>query len=274
MVTILCIFVCAAALLSALVFGGDVGLSLLAAGIAAGLAVLDRLLGRKLAWAKALGVLLGVGLLVFCFYIPSRTADYGYEDYLQKTEDYMGALLREDGEEAEALRQEIAEKYGESDDLRYLAANAAIAAGDLDRAEHFAYSFTDRHSKAYYLLWEEIILDRDMDNDAKLSRLRDLYVNAARDNPEWVYALQCAGGMLFDEGKYSQAAYYLVNALTYAEAADAETLYFLGACLMEQSEYQKGLYYFRLSADAGAGPELLKSIAWYAKKAGIEVEWK
>ena len=274
MVTVLCGFVIAAALLSVLAFGGNVALSLLAAATAAGVAVFDWLLGRRKAWARVLAAVLGLALLGFCFYIPSAVSDYGYSDYLGMTEDYGNALLRRDegaGEAAEALRAEIVDKYGDSDDLRYLEAVAALSKGELGEAERRVNSFEDKHSTVYYLLREDLLVYGDYDESARQDRLRELYLQAAADNPGWVYALQRAGGMLFDQGKYAQAAYYLTNALACAEIADPETLYFLGAALMEQGEYQKGAYYFQQAVDAGADEALLSGIAWYAKKAGIEV---
>ena len=274
MVTVLCAFVCAAALLSALAFGGDTALSLLAAGAAVGIALLDFFLGRKKAWARCVLAVLGAGLLCFCFYIPTRASDYGYEDYLAKSADYMGALVREDAQGAEALRAEIVEKYGDSDDLRFLAANAALAAEDLEEAARITDSFQDQHSKICYVLREQLLLLREMDAGTKKDQLLELYLNAAADNPGWVYVLQNAGGMLFDRGRYAEASYYLLNALACGDGTDPVTLYYMGACLMEQGEYQKGLYYFRQAVDAGAEDEIIRGIAWYAEKAGIEVKQK
>ena len=77
--------------------------------------------------------------------------------------------------------------------------------------------------------------------------------------------------MLVNMQNYGKAIPLLENALACAEIADPETLYFLGAALMEQGEYQKGAYYFQQAVDAGADEALLSGIAWYAKKAGIEV---
>lgn len=273
MVTVLCGFVVAAALLSAFVFGGNVALSLIAAAAAAGVAVFDLLLGKRKRWARAASAVLGFCLLGFCFYVPSASSAYGYDDYLDLTEAYMGAKMQMDDESAEAILDELVEKYGEGDDLLYLEAVAALSRGDLDGTERIVNSFADKHSRAWYMLREDLIVEGDGDDDSKLYRLRELYMSAAADNPGWIYALQRAGGLLFDEGKYAEAAYYLTNAVACSETPDPDTLYFLGASLMEQGEYEQGLICFRKSVDAGAEKDLIRSMVRYAEKAGIEVKY-
>ncbi|MBQ1371573.1 MAG: hypothetical protein IIY70_01455 [Oscillospiraceae bacterium] len=272
MILVLCVFVAAMALLSTASFGGASDLSLLAAGAAAGIAVFDLLLGRKGKLFRGISVLLCLGLLVFCYYIPSAPSAYGYYDYLEKSEAYLTAILQEDSEKAETLRTEISGQYGQSDDVQYATALAALARGDLDEVERVLDSFRNRSSMNYYLLKEELIVNRVEDNEEMIRQLRQLYIEAAENNPGWVYALQNAGGLLYDAGEYSRAAYYLTNAIACADDPDAETLYFLGACLMEQGEVETGVYYFNQAVAAGADQEILRSIARYAKQAGIEVK--
>ena len=215
--------------------------------------------------------LLSFVLVTVCIIIPQKNGDYGYYDYSDMYEDYFNAVCDGDEDAGEKL-DAIKEKYRETDDVRFIEAMDAISKEDYDLADRIAYGFDDILSRQFYIIRENVLLHsrQERDDDVDFDRLRNLYVEAADANPEWVYAQKCAGGYLFDDEEYDAAAYYLTSAYANMEEPDPMIMYYLGAVMMEKGEYEKACELFDEALQAGADDEMRSNIAYYIQNAGME----
>ncbi|MBQ7714321.1 MAG: hypothetical protein IJT70_00450 [Clostridia bacterium] len=270
MITVLCIAVCAAALISALVFGSSAVLCIIVALAAAALWVLRRFIFKNSKIMNAAVPVIGIALLVVCLFIPTRATDYGFDDYSKTYSDYFDAMTDEDDEEAEEIRGKIAEKYGETDAVRYLEALRALHKGDVEGANEILRSFENIRTINYYSL-RELLIGAQAEKDEDITgRLRSLYEEALGYNPEWVYALKNLGIIYFDDNKYEKADYYLTKAYVCDGGEDGEIAYYLGASMYEQGRIDQAFEMFEAAADAGVNDEIGGYIAWYCSQALME----
>lgn len=270
MTAVLFLLTAIGALAAAFFFQGAAVLCVTAAVISAALFVFDVFLFKGLAAKKVIMPICAAALLCFCFFIPNRTTDYGFADHLRLYTAFADAVTAGKTEKAAIKQQELTEKYGEDDGIRCMLAINAIAKGNIGSAEEYTDAFSDKGSMEYYLLKEEIMLSKYVTSEELRENVLPLYIEASNAYPEWSYAAKNAGGMLFDNGEYAKASYYLTRALASSEDEDAAAYYYLGACLCEQGEYEKGLALFDRAVGLGVDDDTLTNIAWYVQQSGLE----
>ncbi len=263
MVIAISAFAAVSAVLAAFLFGCDMVMCLLAAAIAAAICLCRLFVFKKSKLMDFLGGVLSIGLVAFCTTVPAAHTSYGYYDYLDMAERYTDAVLEDDTDKAEELRAGIAEKYRETDDMRYITGLAMIARGDVSGASGVLNSFDDRKSEMYYSLGESVIAAECDNAEDFSSRVMSLYREAAEMYPEWSYVLKRLGGLYYDRGEYEKACYYLLCAYKYAPEPDGETLYFLGASLMEEGQYEQGLAVLEQAREYDVSAEIESGIRYY-----------
>ncbi len=271
MMTILCITICIMALLGAFTFHCSAWHCIFVAVISGILCIVRFFFFRKSKIKKILVPVLAFALLWFCVYIPQSPTEYGTDNYLQTFDRYVKAVEAGKDSQAEKLREELGEKYGETDDVRFMQAAAALDKGEIEEAEALSSSFENKKTMYYYMLQEEIIRGKYKENpDERSQQLLLIYLEAAEAFPEWDYVLKNAGGILFDYGRYEEASYYLTAAYTYEEEPDGETIYYLGASLIELGMVDRGLYLLNEALTCDIDDTMKSHILWYAEKAGWE----
>ncbi len=268
MAAVLYLTVFVTGLLSAFLFQGSKPLSLAASAAALVLFIADRWLLKNRKGMKRLCGVLGVVLVCCCICIPSAPTDFGLMDYRKQYKAYAKLVDKNKHEAAEEVRAEIRSKYGETDDVRFMAAAEALICGETDAAKSLADSFSDKTAYLYFMLYEDIIQQKYEDTETRADELRKLYVRAAKLHPEWGYVQKNAGVMLFLHEDYDQARYYLLSAMQNTDEPDGEILYYLGASLVEQGEYEKGMSLLGEALDYDLSETMKDNIYVYGIKAG------
>lgn len=269
MITVICIAIFIFALLSALLFHSSLSLCFIIAGAAAIIAGVNILLRNKLKFIGALAGAACIVLIVFGIFVPSTHTSYGYYDYLGRYEEYTSAMLDENMVKAEMAQKYITEKYGENDMLRYSEGVLALAKGDVSSAESIADSFENKTGDLYFMLRESAIIQKCTSSEELRSNLIPLYQEAVKYHPQWVYMLKNLGCFLFDNEEYAKASYYLLGAYTYSDEIDSEVLLYLGASLIEQGSYERGLTLLDETLEYDSSDEMKNAVLYYAQKAGF-----
>ena len=268
MTAILCAVIFVMSILSAFVFHCSLLFSLTAAAASAALFVFDVFLFKG---AKFKGVFVAViasVMLGVCIFAPPRATDYGALDRFELYSRYVDLANADKTDKAEKVLSEMTEKYGESDDTRYIKACSLVAEGNVGEAEEVAAAF-DNKASPFYLIAEEAIISKKYASDKERSEaLLPLYIEASDNNPDWFYPAQNAGGILFDKGEYGRACYYLTRAIMYDDEDDPELYYYLGASLCEQGLYDKGLPLLDTAYEMGIDDEIAAYIAYYVEISG------
>ena len=269
MILVFSIAFCVTALLAAFVFHSAMIPCLLAALVSAGLGAAELLVFRKNPKLRAAGILGCIMLAGVSVLTPAAATDFGVNDFSDKYSDYAALMLRDQYEKAEPLRQEVEEKYGMTDGIRYMEGMAAIAAEDVNKAEEYANSFTDKTDLSYFTLQEEVCRLRYPDKDDRAKALHSLYQDAVKCHPDWSYALKQLGILLFYEKSYDSARYYLISASENKDEEDGEILYYLGASFIEQGDNEKGLQLLYEADSYDLDETYKQGILWYANQAGL-----
>ena len=124
-------------------------------------------------------------------------------------------------------------------------------------------AFENQHSQLYYKASEQLIQEEFRIEEELPERLLDLYIAACNDNPRWWYPAKNAGGLLYDQGKFNEAIYYLTRAYIYDEDPDGETAYYLGSCFMELGNTDDGFPLMVQALDLGVNETIESHISWY-----------
>ena len=157
----------------------------------------------------------------------------------------------------------VAGKYGEDDTLRFAKAQGELDSGNITDAQNTVSTFQNRHSRMYYTVSEQIIQEQFRTDDELSAKLLDLYIKASKDNPDWWYPAKNAGGLLYDQGNFNEAVYYLTRAYIYDEHPDGETAYYLGSCFMETGNTDEGVPLLIQALDFGVSETIESHISWY-----------
>lgn len=270
MLALLFIIIFAAAVISAVFFQCSLIMCVIAAASAALLFAVEVFLFKGAAFKRVVMPIGAAALICLCLMIPNRPTHYGYYDHAKMFAAYADAVNSGKAEKAETRKNEMVEKYGEDDGVRFVMAADAISKGNIGTAEQIVNSFSDKKSQEYYILQEEIITAKYVTADDLRDNLCPLYIEAADTFPEWTYVSKNAGGMLFDSGEYNKSAYYLTRALISSEEDDPMIYYYLGASLCEQGYYDKGLTMLDKALELGVDDEFKGYISWYAHQSGME----
>lgn len=273
MTVVICIAVIIAALLSMTFFHCNAFFCLVAAAAAAVICVL-KFLFKKF---KLIGAVLSLSafvLVICCCYIPSAKTSYGFYDYTAKYGAYLKALDTAKDEKIEKAYTELSEKYGETDEMRYMEALKYIAKGETEEAESVAGSFENKSDMKYFLLRESLVAAKysgreDADEDY-IRELRYVYESALDVYPDWFYPNKKMGIILFRNSEFAKADFYLTKAIAYAPEPDGEMYFFLGASLAERGLYEKSYECFDKALNYELDEKYEKNIAAYLQKSGWE----
>lgn len=265
MISMLCIVLLVVSLAAIVFFQGSVFFGL----VTAGLAFLGILINLKICpKSKLIRVLLPVGcsvLVLICCFSGSRSAEFGCCDYHEQINGCLSCFANEDDAKLKKNIDSIREKYGDSDETRYLLAAKAVQKNQFEEAGDLLYGFEDKTSVLYYQVKEQILMNEHSEDD-DYSDLKKMYIEASDQNPEWVYANEKAGSLCLNDKEYEKAAYYFSKAYANIEFPDPELSYYLGVVMMKQGYTDKGYYLFCEAVDNGADDEIKARISDYADK--------
>lgn len=266
MLEILCIIVFLGALTGMCFFQ----CSLLMGGITAAAALALFIAGRFVLRAekfgkfrKCLSLCLSAGLLCLCYFVPVRTGSYGTLDYQKQIGKLVDLQIGGKSDEADEQYELMMKKYGEDDHLLFVKVQSQLDKGNLADAKETLAAFENQHSQLYYKASEQLIQDEFRIEEELPERLLDLYIAACNDNPRWWYPAKNAGGLLYDQGKFNEAIYYLTRAYIYDEDPDGETAYYLGSCFMELGNTDEGFPLMVQALDLGVNETIESHISWY-----------
>ena len=245
-------------------FGSSTLFCVLLAVAAAALFIFDLFLFKNSKIKKTVVSILSIALAVICVMIPSKAQSYGSDDYWDKVEDYMNAVLDENSKEAEKLYAEIAVNYGQTDDIRYFKGLSLLPKKDMEGLYEILESFDNKTTCNYYMLKEKYIGLKYLD-DIHVGgyEFKDLYKEAVKYNPGWGYALKNLGVIYLDESQYEEACYYLTKAFLASKESDGENAYYIGVAMFEQGLYDEAFKMFEKAYNLGVSEEIQGYIATY-----------
>lgn len=249
------------ALLGIFVFQCKVIPCIIIAAAAAGLLFLKLTLFRK---AGKLAGCLSIVLLCACLFVPQRATEYGSLNYSELCGEMAAADSRGKLEKGETIRNELEEKYGNTEYVLFLTAMEAIEREEYREADGLA-NFMYDHDAPYYCFIKEITIPQLKDGEIGTYELINMYKRAADVNPTWAHPARQVGILYLDQKEYDEAAYYLAKAYENTEEKDGQLCYFLGAALFEQGKTGEGLYMMDEALKLGVDETIQGYIAWYVK---------
>lgn len=263
MLEILCIIVFLGALLGMIFFQCSLFMGGVVAAAAIGLFIFGHFVLKSGKLRKCLGVILSAGLLCLCYFVPIRSGAYGTLDYQEQVGKFFDLQIGGNSKGAAEQYELVAGKYGEDDTLRFAKAQGELDSGNITDAQNTVSTFQNQHSRMYYTVSEQIIQEQFRTDDELSAKLLDLYIKASKDNPDWWYPAKNAGGLLYDQGNFNEAVYYLTRAYIYDEHPDGETAYYLGSCFMETGNTDEGVPLLIQALDFGVSETIESHISWY-----------
>lgn len=236
-------------------------LILSAGGIVLRLPAFGNLSGRL---RKILPAVLAAAAMLCSLYIrPYKQKNNSTYDRARELYEVENKILTVESGAAEALSA-FEEKWEESDSTRGLHAYLSMIGGNAGEAYSWMNRYSDKTSKDYYLRMEALYLMDPAKTDP--TDLYRLYEKAASDDLKWEYMQKSAGIACFEQGKITNAEFYLRNALA-QDTEDPVTLYYLGAVCCKKGDIESADSYFRQSIGAGASDEMISWMSWYMNEA-------
>lgn len=270
MLEILCIIVFLGALLGMIFFQCSLSMGSVIAASALGLFIFGHFFLKPGKIKNILGVILSAGILCLCYYVPIRSGSYGTLDYQEQIGKLVDLQIGGDIKDAAEQYDLVTEKYGEDDYLLLVKVQSELNNGDFEAAQNTVSSFKNQHSQLFYTASEQLVKEQFRTDNELSEKLLSLYINASKDNPRWWYPAKNAGGLLYDQGKFNEAIYYLTRAYLYDEHPDGETAYYLGSCFMELGNTEEGLPLMIQALDLGVNETIESHISWYLHSIPIE----
>ncbi|MCR4625321.1 MAG: hypothetical protein K5795_05040 [Lachnospiraceae bacterium] len=223
-----------------------------------------KLLLKKLP-GKIINVILLVFIVVGAFSVTRLEAaepEISIYDYTYDVIDVEEQVIYGKSKADSSLKK-LEKKYGENDTTIMLHAYLEALDGNMEEAYALMDSCKRKTTIEYYSRMNSLLmLDLNMDNDTRDSKLYKMYLEAAEYQPYWDRGQQMAGILLFENKEYDRAIYYLQWAYTLNEE-DTDTLYYLGALFYEIGDQEAALYYFKEALDYDASEAIKSGIAWY-----------
>lgn len=262
---IILLAVCIAlSLLNLILFHGGILLSILA--LAFGLAGIILRIPKAGIPDKAKGVLPMVCLAVctVCLWkTETRAQENGILYYQQQLDRALDQIEKNDPDAAMKTISDLEETYGSDDNTLMLQAMKELENDNYGDAYEIMKRVTDKTSQMYYAVMEQIYMADP--SEKSVEQIYDLYLEAAKEWPEWTYMQKYAGIKQFDKGLYNGAEYYLLRAYSQNDS-DAGTCFYLGAVNYYLEEYEDSIAYFGRSVDLGADEQTQKDIYWYIQQ--------
>lgn len=268
MIAVICAAALVISILSAAVFNCSLLFSIAASVVSAALLVVELFLFKGSRLKSVLVFAAAFVVMFVCVFTPPRATEYGLLDNDNLYEKYFDAVYNDKKDKADQYYTQLTEKYGESDETKYVRICSLVASGNIGEAESVVSSFSNQASPFYLMSQEDIINQKYASADEIGENLIQLYIESSDKNPDWYYPAKNAGGLLFDRGEYDKAEYYLSRAMLYCDEDDPEIYYYLGAALCEQGQYDRGLPLLNTAYELGADDKLLGNIAYYVELSG------
>lgn len=264
MILILFVMFILFSILNMVVFHGSVLMSVLTilfsiGGIA--LRVGSFKLPKKAVTAMVIACVL-FGALTLCG-AGSRKQSGGIRNYEDRLFSVQELLM--DGKLDRAVQEltELEALYGSDDNTHILWALENLIKENLEEAYAQMSRVSDKQSQLYYAVMERIYIKDS--SEASVEQIYALYIEAAKQWPDWTHMQKYAGIAYFEQNNYSGAQYYLSRAFSQDETDDRVAFY-LGAVAYYQGEHEQSRQYFNEAIKLGADDDTCAEIIWYVEQ--------
>lgn len=211
-------------------------------------------LKRKEKWIGAVCVAVAVvGLFGICFTKrDSYILEYGSE--MQQVNRYMDKYLTE---EALDILEELEEDYGLTDEIIMARVMCCMIDREPEEALEWSKSYSGKTEKEYYSMMESIYKELDEDGEKPL---QDLYIEAAKNWPNWLEMQMSAGMVQLERKEYSSAMYYFRRAYN-LDVNSGMPSYLLGMTCYYMGDYKNCLFFYNLALEKGVSDDIKEAIA-------------
>ncbi len=264
MILILFILFIVFSILNLVIFHGSILMSVLTIIFSVGGIVLrvDKFkLPKKTVTALTVACVL-LGALTLCG-AGSRKQSGGIRDYEDRLFSVQELLMDGKLDKAVAELTELEELYGSDDNIHILWALENLVKENIDAAYSEMDQVSDKTSQLYYAVMERIYIKDPSDHS--VDQIYDLYLEAAKQWPDWTHMQKYAGITYFEQNNYSGAQYYLARAFEQDET-DYRVAYYLGAVAYYQGDKEQSCQHFNEAIKLGADDETCSQIIWYVEQ--------
>lgn len=264
MILILLILFIVFSILNLVIFQGSILMSIATivfsiAGIV--LRVADFKLPKKAVTALTIACVI-LGLLTLCG-AGNRTQSGGIQDYEERLVSVQELLMDGKLDKAVAELTELEELYGSDDNTYILWALENLIKENLEEAYAQMSRVSDKQSQLYYAVMERIYIKDP--SESSVDQIYDLYIEAAKQWPDWTHMQKYAGITYFEQNNYAGAQYYLARAFE-QDATDYRVAYYLGAVAYYQGNTEQSRQYFNEAIKLGADDDTCSEIIWYVEQ--------
>lgn len=270
MIDMLLVVICFCFLISLLCAGGG-GWSLIICAVCIAMFALRRGLIRKLELEKMKErwiYIAGIALIVICIIgdtvvVPSNEMT----NYSKGLEKVAKLLQIEKTEEIYVILDELEEKYGATEAIIINRVAALLQDCEYEKALEETQRYPDKHTGEYYTMCEAIYISLGEKGEEPL---KELYLQGAKDWPDWLDMQIYAGIVQLEREEYSSAEYFFSRAYE-IDNKQGMTLYLLGITQYELREYDKCIKCFAMAYEAGVEDYVAVSMQEYMQKILEEV---
>lgn len=215
--------------------------------------VVLHILGKRAKWIAAVGMLVAVvGVVGVCF----REKDGYITTYTEELDRANAFMMKDMTDEAYEVLEDLADEYGQTEDIIIIRAICHYIDGDYDDALEVALLLPNKTSKEYYSLMEEIYKELGKDY---VESLDALYIEAANTWPTWL-EMQLSAGMVQLENKEFASAKYYFNRAYILDYDSGMPAYLLGLTSYYMGNYKDCLMYYNDALANGVTEEIQEAI--------------
>lgn len=188
---------------------------------------------------------------------------YAYADSLRKVENCVN---EEDYAQALEVLDNIESVYGTDDKQVIYKTIIFIQKRQYENAMEELKRYKNTKDRTYYSLLEKIYSKGE---DEVSEELFDMYVEAAKEHPDWESMQTGAGIAHMEQGNYQAAQYFFERAykLTPIEGMNQ---YYLGTVHYELGNYEIALTWFEMALKTGVDEKIKSAIKYYVTEMSLE----
>lgn len=181
---------------------------------------------------------------------------YAYADGLRKVED---CINEEDFGQALEILENMETDYGEDDKQIIYKTMICIQKRQYENAMEELRKYKNTKDRTYYSLLEKIYTKGE---NVVSEELFDMYVESAKEHPDWE-SMQTGAGIAHMERENYQAAQYFFERAYKLNPIDGMNQYYLGAVHYELGNYQIALNWFEMALKTGVDEKIKSTIKYY-----------
>ena len=219
-------------------------------------------LPKKAVTAAVIGCVL-LGILTLCGAGLRKQSGNSIRDYEDRL--YTVQKLLMDGKLDKAVQElkTLEKQYGTDDNTQVLWALENLVKENFEEAYVYMNQVSDKQSQLYYAVMERICIQDP--SDKSVGRIYEIYLEAAKQWPDWTHMQKYAGITYFEQNNYSGAQYYLSRAFA-QDSTDYRVAYYLGAVAYYQGSVEQCRQYFNEAIKLGADDDTCAEILWYMEQ--------